>query len=137
MRPIGFGMTGALLAVRRQILQRLGGLSTAYATAYEDVDYCLHAWANDVRVFYCGAAAAYHHEGGTRGNTAEEKGARPLAWTERERAGQQYFRTKWAVLRHVESFQMVSALLRRGHVRQESASAGSAAAAQNLHEVLT
>src|SRR5262249_37676865 len=62
-----WSVTGALFAVRREVLQGLGGLSTAFGTAFEDVDYCLHAWSNGLRVGYCGEAAAYHLEGGTRG----------------------------------------------------------------------
>lgn len=98
-------MTGAFFAVRREVLQKLGGLSTAYATAYEDVDYCLRAWSHGVRIGYCADVAAYHEEGGTRGTTPEQKSARSLLWAERERAGRSYFEKKWACLRGVEEFE--------------------------------
>jgi len=98
-------VTGALLAIRRSALRQLGGLSTAYATAYEDVDYCLNAWQHGIRVRYCADWVARHAEGGTRGATADEKCARPLVWAERERAGREYFEKKWASLRQVESFE--------------------------------
>jgi GT2 family glycosyltransferase len=94
-------------------VERLGGLSTAYATAYEDLDYCLYAWANGLCVVYCAGVSAYHLEGGTRGATLEEKKTRPL-WAERERAGCAYFEKKWAFLRHVEDFQALLALMNRG-----------------------
>jgi hypothetical protein len=54
-----------------------------------------------VRVAYCGTAAAFHIEGGTRG-TGAEASDRPLWWTERDRAGFAYFQKKWALLRYVE-----------------------------------
>jgi len=98
-------VTGALFAVRREVLRRLGGFSTAYATAYEDLDYCLHAWSCGVRVGYCAELAACHQEGKTRGATMDQKQARPLIWAERERAGRLYFEKKWAALREVESFE--------------------------------
>src|SRR6202011_5982416 len=72
-----WAVTGALFAVRRSVLERLGGLSTAYATAYEDLDYCLYAWANGVRVGYHAEVTAYHFEGHTRGATETEKRERP------------------------------------------------------------
>ena len=108
-----WAVTGALFAVRRSVLERLGGLSTAYATAYEDLDYCLYAWANGVRVAYAGDVCAYHLEGHTRGATEAQKRQRPL-WTERERAGRAYFEKKWAFLRHVEDFRSLMSLMDRG-----------------------
>jgi GT2 family glycosyltransferase/glycosyltransferase involved in cell wall biosynthesis len=117
-----WSVTGALLAIRRSALRQLGGLSTAYATAYEDVDYCLHARQHGIRVRYCADWVARHIEGGTRGATPEEKGARPLLWAERERAGREYFEKKWAALRHVESF---AGLLRSGRTRARTMRVGA------------
>ena len=100
-----WSVTGALFAVRREVLRQLGGFSMAYATAYEDLDYCLHAWSHGVRVGYCAELAAYHQEGRTRGATTDQKQTRPLIWGERERAGGIYFEKKWSSLREVESFE--------------------------------
>jgi GT2 family glycosyltransferase len=102
-----WSVTGALLAVKRDVLRRLGGFSTAYATAYEDLDYCLHAWSNSVRVGYRPEVAAYHREGATRGLGPTQRAGKPLWWTERERAGAAYFQKKWAALRYVESFEQL------------------------------
>jgi GT2 family glycosyltransferase/glycosyltransferase involved in cell wall biosynthesis len=107
-----WAVTGALFAVRRETLERLGGFSTAYATAYEDLDYCLHAWAHGIHVGYSADVVAYHLEGHTRGATAAQKQKRPL-WAERERAGQAYFERKWAFLRNVEDFGSLRALAER------------------------
>jgi GT2 family glycosyltransferase len=104
-----WSVTGALVAFRRQTLQRLGGVSNAYATAYEDVDYCLHAWSNGERVWFCPEAVAVHEESGTRGRTRGRKNKLPLFWSERELAGRQYFEKKWEALREIESFEQVMA----------------------------
>jgi GT2 family glycosyltransferase len=100
-----WSVTGALVALRRETLQRLGGLSNAYANAYEDLDYCLHAWTHGIRVSYCPQAVAIHEECSTRGTTRKQKDKRPLFWSERERAGRQYFEQKWQSLREIESFE--------------------------------
>lgn len=94
--------TGALMAFRRSTLQRLGGLSTAYGLAYEDLDYCLRAWLMGIRVLYWGEFAARHQEGGTRGASDEQKKARPLVWLQREEAGRAFFHRKWAPMQNVE-----------------------------------
>jgi GT2 family glycosyltransferase len=98
-----WSVTGALCALRRDTVRRLGGLSTAYALAYEDLDYCLRAWTRGVRVYYCAEAVAVHEESGTLGRTRRARKKRPLMWTERERAGRRYFDKKWRALRDVES----------------------------------
>jgi GT2 family glycosyltransferase len=100
-------VTGALFALRRETLCRLGGFSTAYNLCYEDLDYCLHAWSKCVRVGYCPALTAQHLEGGTRGSTPAEKNTRSLLWTARERAGRDYFEMKWASLRFVQNVEML------------------------------
>jgi GT2 family glycosyltransferase len=100
-----WSVTGAFCAFRRETLQRLGGLSTAYAMAYEDLDYCLRAWTKGVRVYFCADAVAVHEESGTLGRKHVEKKSRPLVWSERERAGRRYFEKKWKALRDAESFE--------------------------------
>ncbi len=105
VRRYVWSVTGALVALRRETLQRLGGFSTAYATGYEDLDYCLHAWVNGIRVSYCPEAVALHEECGTRGTTRRQKEQLPPFWAERERAGRQYFEKKWAAIREIESFE--------------------------------
>jgi GT2 family glycosyltransferase len=96
-RPV-WAVTGALFALRRTVLERLGGFSTAYALGHEDLDYCLHAWAQGVHVRYRPDVVAYHLEGGTRGGSAVERAGKPLLWSERERAGRVYFEKKWTAV---------------------------------------
>lgn len=120
-----WSVTGALYAIRRETLRQLGGLSTAYSTAYEDLDYSLHAWSNGIRVGYCADVVAYHVEGGTRGATERIKSEKPL-WAERERAGGKYFERKWAFLRHVENYQALLSLADRPSIMLPSQEASTA-----------
>lgn len=98
--------TGALMAIRRETLQELGGLSTGYALAYEDLDYCLYAWLRGVQIRYCGQFAARHQEGGTRGSTEIQKRARPLVWLHREDSSRAYFLRKWGAFQHLDDLNM-------------------------------
>jgi GT2 family glycosyltransferase len=105
-----WSVTGALCAFRGKMLQSLGGLSTAYGFAYEDLDYCLRAWSRDVRVYYCSDAVAVHAEAQTLGKTRRQRKRRPLFWAERERAGRRYFEKKWRRLQDIESFEELANL---------------------------
>ncbi len=105
-RPVWYA-TGALMAIRREVLRELGGLSTGYALAYEDLDYCLYAWLRGIQVRYCGRFAAHHQEGGTRGSTEMQKRARPLVWLHREDASRAYFLRKWGAFQHIEDLDLL------------------------------
>jgi GT2 family glycosyltransferase len=100
-----WAVTGALCAFRRATLQRLGGLSTAYAMAHEDLDYCLYAWTRGIRVYYCAEAVAIHEESATLGRTNSQRKTLPLLWRERRRAGRRYFTQKWRALQTMEHFE--------------------------------
>lgn len=114
-----WSVTGAFYAIRRSTLKRLGGLSTGFCTAYEDLDYSLTAWTHGIRVLYCGDIVAVHVEGGTRGAKPQEKEAKPLVWSQRQDAGQAYFERKWDFLRGVESFETLELLGERQMVDAE------------------
>lgn len=61
-------VTGACLAVRRETFQRLGGFDSAQLPVdANDVDYCLRAQAEGLRVLYCPYATLYHLESKSRG----------------------------------------------------------------------
>jgi len=60
--------SGACLAVRRSVFERLGGFDTRYAPAYyEDVDLAFRLRENGYRVLYQPAAKIVHFEGSTGG----------------------------------------------------------------------
>ena len=69
-------VTGACLAVRKSVYQRLGGLDGEHlAVAFNDVDFCLRCVEAGYRNLYTPYARLYHHESYSRGaeNTAEKR----------------------------------------------------------------
>lgn len=85
-------VTGALMLIRREVWDRLGGMAEEFFVAYEDVDFCLRARQNGWKVVYCGKSVAIHAEGTTRGTTPQNKEA---AWYRREMEGLALFKSKW------------------------------------------
>jgi len=74
-------VTGAFIGVRRQTHQQLGGFDELnFAIAYNDVDYCLRARSQGMKVIYAADIEAIHHESRTRGlNNTRGKMAWDLA----------------------------------------------------------
>lgn len=68
-------VTGALLAIRRSTIKKIGILDTRFYLGCEDSDYCLRAWDADIPVWFEQNLTAIHLEGATRGRTAAEKQA--------------------------------------------------------------
>jgi len=60
-----FAVTGAMLCIRRDVFERVGGFDESYAWGYEDVDLCLRARAAGLRVHYVAAAEGVHCESTT------------------------------------------------------------------------
>ncbi len=70
-------VTAACLMCRRQVWDRLGGLSTDFKVAYNDVDFCLRARQAGYLVVFTPYAQLYHYESRTRGyEEGSEKQAR-------------------------------------------------------------
>jgi len=64
-------VTGAALAIRQELKDKLGGFDPAYFPGYyEDVDLCWRARQLGYKVWYEAGAKAYHYEGGTFGRSA-------------------------------------------------------------------
>jgi GT2 family glycosyltransferase len=64
--------SGALLATRRTLFERLGGFDTRFAPAYyEDTDYCFGVREAGYRVYYQPESVVVHVEGGTSGTDLE------------------------------------------------------------------
>lgn len=62
------GVTGALMLVKRELWNILGGMDERFFVGMEDIDFSLRAWEEGWRIYYSGAAVAIHPEGFTRGN---------------------------------------------------------------------
>jgi glycosyltransferase involved in cell wall biosynthesis len=60
-------VTGACLAIKKNLFQQLEGFSTLYFTHYQDVDLCLKARELGMRCIFVASARLIHHESLTRG----------------------------------------------------------------------
>lgn len=61
-----WAVTGACIAIRRNLFGRLGGFDPVYGRGtYEDVDLCLKVRASGSRVFFNAEARGYHYVGAT------------------------------------------------------------------------
>ncbi|MFV2017274.1 glycosyltransferase family 2 protein [Micromonospora sp. LOL_023] len=58
-------ISGACMAVRTELLHRIGGLDEGYFLYYEDEELCLQAWRNSAAVMYLPTAEAMHVGGGS------------------------------------------------------------------------
>jgi hypothetical protein len=59
-------VTGACMAVRRQVFEELGGFDPMFPVNYNDVDFCLRARQAGYEVVYEAAAVLRHHEARSR-----------------------------------------------------------------------
>lgn len=84
-------VTGACLAIHRDVFWKLGGFDAGYRNGYEDVDLCLKARAAGYRVVYEPASTVIHHEsasGGARWTHVRENVARlQEQWADYEPVG--------------------------------------------------
>ena len=67
-------VTGACLAARREVFDRLGGFDETLGVDLNDVDFCLRARVAGYRIIYEPAAELIHYESpsrGTAGGTAD------------------------------------------------------------------
>lgn len=62
-------VTGACMATRREVFEALGGFDEGLGVDCNDVDYCLRARANGLRIIYQPAAELLHHESPSRGTS--------------------------------------------------------------------
>jgi GT2 family glycosyltransferase len=60
-------VTGACLATRRSVFEALGGFDDALGVDLNDIDYCLRAQRNGLKVLYEANAELIHHESPSRG----------------------------------------------------------------------
>lgn len=84
-------VSGACLAISRQLFRKLKGFDPEYAPAYyEDTDLCFRVREQGLRVLYQPAATVIHHEGATSG-TDEQSGVKRYQAVNRGK-----FRARWA-----------------------------------------
>ena len=78
------GVTGACLAIRRELFATSGGFDEVYREECQDLDLCLRAWQLGAKVIYTPRSVIYHFENGTR--TLKESGF-----------DRDFFRRRWRV----------------------------------------
>ncbi len=71
-------VTGACLAIRRELFTRVGGLSLRYRNSYEDIDLCLAVRQLGHKVIYTPHSVAYHFESKTAKRFLREDTSRIL-----------------------------------------------------------
>jgi len=62
-------VSGACMVIRRELINRIGGLDESFFMYSEDVDYCLRAWRDGWRVIYRPNAVVTHLGGQTSSRT--------------------------------------------------------------------
>jgi len=83
-RPhLAAAVTGAFMAVRRDVFEVIGGFDAHLAIAYNDVELCLRARAKGFGVLYAPSIVLTHHESLTRGSDSNPD---KRAWDEGELA---------------------------------------------------
>ena len=65
-------VTGAFMAVDRQLIQAIGGLDEGYFLYYEEVDWCLQARRNGWKIFYYPQAQVVHKNPHATKNTQDK-----------------------------------------------------------------
>ena len=59
------GVTGACMAIRRDVFNEFGGFDTAFYNGYDDVDLCLSLSEKGYRIRYVAESQIVHHESAT------------------------------------------------------------------------
>ena len=59
-------VTGACMAVSRRVVEKIGLFNEEFVICGSDVEFCLRAIKNNLRVLYCSKAQLYHLESKTR-----------------------------------------------------------------------
>ena len=65
-------VTGACLMTRRDVFEELGGLTSVLPVNYNDIDYCLKAFAGGRRIVYDPDTVMYHFESSSRSTEVED-----------------------------------------------------------------
>lgn len=92
-------VTGACLATRRELFERLGGFDEVnLKVAFNDVDYCLRVAGAGLRVVYDPFCVLYHYESKSRGHDLSE------AKQARHRAEAAIFRRRWSEVVDADPF---------------------------------
>jgi N-acetylglucosaminyl-diphospho-decaprenol L-rhamnosyltransferase len=78
---------GAAMTVRREVIERLGGMDESYFLYYEETDFCRKVKSGGFTIWYLPASRVMHIAGQSTGVTGEHEGTRrlPPYWFESRR----------------------------------------------------
>ena len=107
-------VTGACMYIKREVIEQIGLFDESYPMAYEDVDYCLRAWQSGFGVLYWPGAELCHLESVTRGTVV----------TERERASQRVFWSRWGEQLDARKVRTADGALRVVYVTEDTGVGG-------------
>ena len=82
-------VTAAVLLVKKEIFELVGGFDEAYLYGYEDVDLCLKIHTAGYRNYYCPYCLVFHYEFGTQSEDDKQE------VKERRSANMRVFKGKW------------------------------------------
>lgn len=88
-------VTGALMGINREFIERSGYLDERFTFTAEDIDLCLRAMECGLPPIYCGYTYAIHREGASRGRTPEEKMALEPEIAQKELQSLAFLFKKW------------------------------------------
>jgi GT2 family glycosyltransferase len=88
-------VTGALLGIGRDFIDRSGYLDERFPFTAEDIDLCLRAIECGLPPLYVGYTYAIHREGASRGRTLEEKMLLEPEVAQKESESLQFLFRKW------------------------------------------
>jgi GT2 family glycosyltransferase len=85
------GIVFACAYLKREVIEKIGGLSTEYESYFEDTDYCLRARQAGFRIVLCGQVSLVHDE---HGSTRDDAGTFHRLFAH----GRDTFRRRWSAL---------------------------------------
>lgn len=97
-------VTGALLAIRRELFHEVGGFDENYYFGHEDLDLCMKVRKAGYKVWYNHKASAYHYESMTKKDVGLEKFERFFKNADSyDKANHEYFLSKWSDIIEVDA----------------------------------
>ncbi|MEG2917980.1 MAG: glycosyltransferase family 2 protein [Clostridium sp.] len=75
-------ITGCVMLIGREIIEKVGMLPTEYFMYFEDVDYCMNVRNHGYKLYYCPKSVVYHK---VSGSTGGEESVFCIKWGTRNR----------------------------------------------------
>lgn len=89
-------VTGALLTIRREVFEEVGGFDEQYYFGHEDLDLCMKVRDAGYKVWYNPKVSATHHESITKKKVGMDKFERYFKNEDSyDKANHEYFLSKW------------------------------------------